>query len=396
MMQQPKILQVIPTLHTGGAERTAVDIGDAIVAHGWTSIVASQGGRLLDQLTQGGNQHVMLPLKSKNPITIWRNAGRLAQLIEQENIALIHARSRAPAWSALLAARRTGIPFVTTYHGSYNQKSRLKAWYNSVMARGDVVIANSGWTRDLIIGRNPWAAERIVVVHRGTDFEQFNLDTVTQERCDTLRRQWSISDSETVLVQLGRLTPGKGHKFLIDAVAEIIVEFPKLRVLLVGDALGSKEYKDELEAKIAHHGLQDSVVMTGHCSDPAAALAVADLVVGATVQPEAFGRTTIEAGALERPVIVSDIGAVGETVLAAADVPENQTTGWKVPAADVESLAIALRQALSMSPEKRSEIGKRARKHALENFSLQQMCDKTIAIYEKLLMDSGANRSPKV
>ncbi|MCJ8310539.1 MAG: glycosyltransferase, partial [Hyphomicrobiales bacterium] len=211
MMQPPKILQVIPTLETGGAERTAVDIGNALTAHGWTSLVASAGGRMLERLSAGGSRHITLPLDSKNPITIWRNAGRLARLIKQEDIAIIHARSRAPAWSALIAARRTGIPFVTTYHGSYNQKSRLKAWYNSVMARGDVVIANSGWTRDLIVSRNPWARDQVQVVHRGTDLEEFSPKSVSEDRCQALRDFWGVQKSDTVVVKLARMTSWKGH-----------------------------------------------------------------------------------------------------------------------------------------------------------------------------------------
>ena len=351
---------------------------------------------MLEKLTVGGNRHIQMPLNSKNPITIWRNAGRLTRLIEQENIVLIHARSRAPAWSALLAARRTGIPFVTTYHGSYNQKSRLKAWYNSVMARADVVIANSGWTRDLIISRNPWAAERIEVVHRGTDLDEFDPGSVSEERCEALRQQWSVSKSDTVILQLARLTSWKGQEVLIKATGHIVEEVPNLRVVLAGDDQGRDEYATALQSTIAKLGLQQHVIMPGHCDDPAAAMALSDLVVVASIQAEAFGRAAVEAGALEQPVIVSNIGAVEETVIAASDGAEDQITGWKVPPGNAESLAEALRVALRLSAKKRAEIGKRARKHAEQNFSLQQMCDKTITIYERLLAKPEANRSPKV
>lgn len=394
MMQPPKILQVIPTLETGGAERTAVDIGNALTAHGWTSLVASAGGRMLDRLTAGGSRHITLPLDSKNPITIWRNAGRLAKLIKDEDIAIIHARSRAPAWSALIAARRTGIPFVTTYHGSYNQKSQLKAWYNSVMARGDVVIANSGWTRDLILSRNPWAKDQVQVVHRGTDLEEFSPKSVSEDRCQALRDSWGVQKSDTVVVKLARMTSWKGHDVLINAVAQVVGDFPKLKVVLAGDAQGRTEYIAGLEQTIARLGLQDNVFLPGHCDDPAAAVAVSDLVVVASTQAEAFGRAAVEAGALERPVIVSNIGAVEETVLAASDVGEADFTGWKVPPGDADGMAQALLEALKLPAKARRAIGKRARAHAQTNFSLQQMCDKTLAIYKELLARSGANRSP--
>ena len=384
-MQQPKILQVIPTLETGGAERTALDIGDAIVNRGWTSIVASAGGRMMDQLLASGNQHVQLPLSSKNPWTIWRNGGRLAQLIERENINIIHARSRAPAWSALLAAKKTGIPFVTTYHGSYNQRSRLKAWYNSVMARADVVIANSGWTGDLIASRNPWAADRIQVIHRGTDFDHFSHQSVSKKRLDALQQQWNLSDDNIPIVQLARLTGWKGHETDIEAAALIAEDFPNVRFILAGDEQGRSDYLTRLNHKIAELGVDELVLLPGHCDDPAAAMALAELVVVASTQAEAFGRAAVEAGALEKPVIVSNIGAVRETVLAEPEVADDQITGWKVTPGDAQELAQSMRHALDLTPQHRHEIGKRAREHGKSNFSLHQMCEKTMMIYEKLL-----------
>ena len=395
-MQQPKILQVIPALETGGAERTALDIGDAIIAHGWTSIVASSGGRMLAKLTAAGNQHVQLPLDSKNPFVIWRNAGRLADLIRQEKIGIIHARSRAPAWSALLAARRTGIPFVTTYHGSYNQKSALKAWYNSVMARADVVIANSGWTGDLIASRNPWAKDRIQVVHRGTDFEHFSPKSISKKRLQQLRDQWGLSKDHIPIVQLARLTGWKGQEVVIEAAAKMVGEFPQARFILAGDEQGRSGYRAGLETRIAELGVSENVIMPGHCDDPAAAMAVAELVVVASTQAEAFGRAAVEAGALEKPVIVSDIGAVQETVQAEPGVAAGSITGWKVAPGDAEELAGALRHALKLTPKQRQTIGKRARRFGEKNFSLQQMCRETLAIYEKLLGISDKNQSPKV
>ena len=384
-MQQPKILQVIPGLHTGGAERTAVDIGDAIVAQGWQSLVASAGGRMLDQLLGGGSRHINMPLDSKNPFVIWRNGKRLAKLIETEGIDLIHARSRAPAWSALIAARRTGIPFVTTYHGSYNQKSKLKALYNSVMARADVVIANSQWTADLIASRNPWARDRIQVVHRGTDFDEFKQSSITEQRQSALHDQWGVKKRHTLIVQLARLTGWKGQTVVIDAAADLVADHKDLRFILAGDAQGREDYLAMLRQKITEYGLEDHVVLPGHCDDPAAAMAAAELVLVASTQAEAFGRAAVEAGALERPLIVSRIGAVGETVLATPEVTESERTGWKVTPGDAGELAQAIRDSLALDDDQRRAIGVRARNHGISNFSLKQMCDKTIAIYQGLL-----------
>ncbi len=384
-MQQPKILQVIPGLHTGGAERTAVDIGDAIVAQGWQSLVASAGGRMLDQLLGGGSRHINMPLDSKNPFVIWRNGKRLAKLIETEGIDLIHARSRAPAWSALIAARRTGIPFVTTYHGSYNQKSKLKALYNSVMARADVVIANSQWTADLIASRNPWARDRIQVVHRGTDFDEFKQSSITEQRQSALHDQWGVKKRHTLIVQLARLTGWKGQTVVIDAAADLVADHKDLRFILAGDAQGREDYLAMLRQKITEYGLEDHVVLPGHCDDPAAAMAAAELVLVASTQAEAFGRAAVEAGALERPVIVSRIGAVGETVLATPEVTESERTGWKVTPGDAGELAQAIRDSLALDDDQRRAIGVRARNHGISNFALKQMYDKTIAIYQGLL-----------
>lgn len=393
-MNQLKILQVIPSLHTGGAERTAIDIGEAVLERGWVSIVASAGGRMVDQLTAGGSSHVTMPLDSKNPLTIWRNAARLVRLIKNQDINLIHARSRAPAWSCLLAARRTGIPFVTTYHGAYNQNSALKGLYNSVMARADTVIANSQWTADLIVSRNPWAKDRIEVIHRGTDFETFHLENIADNRLEKLRRQWTITPDDIVIVQLARLTTWKGQGVVIKACAELIKDFPHLKIVLAGDHQGRDEYLAGLQQKIEQHGLQGRVILPGHCDDPAAAMAVADLVVVASIEAEAFGRAAVEAGALEKPVIVTRIGAVGETVLAPEDVDKDQFTGWKVTPGDAQDLAKTLRHCLSLSPDQRHLIGQRARQHGQKNFSLRQMCSKTLTIYDKLLELKPAIQSP--
>lgn len=384
-MQQTTVLQVIPGLETGGAERTTIDIGNALVRRGWTSLVASAGGRMVGELRAGGSEHIHLPLDSKNPVTILLNARRLIRIIRERKVRIIHARSRAPAWSAWIASRKTGIPFVTTYHGSYTQNSWLKAYYNSVMARADVVIANSNWTADLIEERNPWASERIQVVHRGTNLAEFAPSSVSPDRQEIIRRQWGINTSDIVVVHLARLTSWKGQMVLIDAAAKLISDYPALKVILAGDTQGRQSYQDQLTTRISEHGLEHCVRMPGHCDDPATAVSLADIVVVASTQAEAFGRAATEAGALERPVVVTNIGAVGETVLARGDVSEETYTGWKVAPGDAAALAAAMRECLQLPPAERRAMGERARAHVVENFSLEQMCEKTLTIYQQLL-----------
>ncbi len=383
----PTILQVVPALETGGAERTAVDIGAAVVARGWTSLVASAGGRLVEQLDSENSRHITLPLESKNPVTLWRNAGQLAQIIKENRVDIIHARSRAPAWSALIAARRTGAAFVTTYHGAYNQQNALKALYNSVMARGDTVIANSQWTADLIAQRHSWAKHKIVTIPRGTDFGEFDPIAVSQERKDKLLQQWNIAPLKPrfLFVHLARLTGWKGQAIVIEAAGQLAKEHPDALFVLAGDAQGRGDYLEGLKSRIVAHGLQDRVLLPGHCADPAAAMAVADAVVVASVEAEAFGRAAVEAGALEKPVIVTRIGAVGETVLAIPDVDPSQRTGWKVKPGNAEEMATAMREVMQLSEAERDKVGQRARKRGVEQFSLEQMCQKTLAVYDRLL-----------
>ena len=385
MTQIPTILQVIPGLHTGGAERTAVDIANAVVQRGWKSIVASAGGRLLPQLMETGSEHIILPLESKNPFVILSNARRLQTIIEDHNVSIIHARSRAPAWSALIAARRCKIPLVSTYHGAYNQKNRLKALYNSVMARADIVIANSGWTAELIKVRNPTAVPKIRIIHRGTDFQAFKKSKVSKDRLKRLQKDWNVTEDKLLVVKLARVTGWKGQSVVIDAAAILAQTNKPVQFVLAGDAQGRDDYLGGLKRQIISHNLEKQVILPGHCDDPAAAMALADIVIVASTEAEAFGRAAIEAGALEKPVIVSRIGAVVETVLAEPDVDRNDRTGWKVEPGNAQELASALKEVIALSNDERAKIGKRAREHGEKNFSLEQMCEKTMEVYDSLL-----------
>ena len=211
----PCVLQVLPALGSGGAERTAVDIAHALEAAGWRSLVASEGGAL-EGLLPKSTRHVRLPLDSKNPLTILRNAGRLADLIASAGVDIVHARSRAPAWSALLAARRRRVKFVTTYHGAYSEPNRVKALYNSVMARADTVIANSQWTAALVADRYPFAAGRIVPIARGTDFSRFDPDGVSADAVGAQRDAWGAGADDFVVLHLARMGSWKGQAVVVE------------------------------------------------------------------------------------------------------------------------------------------------------------------------------------
>lgn len=380
------ILQIVPELDTGGVERTAVDVAQACVAHGWCALVASQGGRLVAELENVGGEHITLPLASKNPLKILANARALVRLIREQNVSLIHARSRAPAWSALIAARVTKTPFVTTYHGAYNQKSAIKGLYNSVMARSDTVIANSHYTARLISERHACAGDRVTVIHRGSDVEAFAPEAISEDRLKALRSTWGLDGSERVILQMARVTPWKGQPVTIDAFARLDAEAYKDCVLiLAGDAQGRGAYVDALNARVKEHGLGNRVRIVGHCADVPAAMRLADVVAVSSVEPEAFGRAAVEAQLGGAPVIVSDLGAVPETVLAPPDVEPQARTGWRVPAGDADALARAFREALSLSVPEHAALTLRAQTHAARNFSLSAMTEATLAVYERLI-----------
>ncbi|WFE90180.1 glycosyltransferase family 4 protein [Roseibium porphyridii] len=380
------VLQVIPDLNSGGAERTTLDVARAIVEDGAQALVVSQGGQLVPELESFGAEHIVLPVKSKNPVTLWKNTKRLATLISERGVDLIHARSRAPAWSALRAARRTNVPFVTTYHGTYNQSNALKAYYNSVMARGDAVIANSEFIAKLIGKRHPFAKSRIAIIPRGSDLKSLDPDNVSALRQQALKDSWGIPNGHPIIMNMARLTAWKGQSVLIEAMALLKDDgLSEPIAILAGDAQGRDGYVAELKNQIAGLGLHDRVRLVGHCADVPAAMALSDLAVVASVEPEAFGRAAVEAQAASVPVIVSNLGAVPETVLAPPDVPGSQRTGWRVTASDPQALADAIRSALLMDEKSKRDLTSRALAHVQQNFTVETMCARTLAVYEGLL-----------
>lgn len=382
------ILQIIPELDAGGAELSVVEVAAAITRGGGRALVlAEPGGRLASDVEAAGGEVVPFPAASKNPIRILANAGGLARLATTEGVHLIHARSRAPAWSALLAARRTQLPFVTTYHGAYNETNALKRAYNSVMARGDVVIANSIYTARLIVDRYDTPPERITIIHRGVDAATFDPARIGTDRTKALRAAWGIGASEPIILQAARLTRWKGQGVLIDAIARLHARGALRNAILVlaGDAQGRDAYEAELRAQAIRLGLESQVRFVGHVKDMPAAFATAQVAVIGSVEPEAFGRTAIEAAAVACPVIATDIGAPPETVLAQPAVTAQETTGWLVPPNNPELLAAPLAEALALSPQGRAAIGHRARRHVLANFTTESLQRRTLAVYDRLL-----------
>src|ERR671916_25728 len=311
------ILQIIPELDAGGAERTTVDVAEGLAHAGARALVATEGGRLVGELQAKGGAWVPFPAATKNPFSMLLNVRRLARICHNESVALVHARSRAPAWVGLGAARALNLPFVTTYHGSYSGRSSVKVLYNSVMARGDAVIANSDYTGELIRSVYPQAADRIRVIHRGTDFSVFSPQAVAPERIEALRRAWEVAPHERVVLLAARLTGWKGQKVLIEAAAKLRdAGLTDVAYILAGDPQGRDSYVKDLDSLIEARKLKGIVRRVGHCTDMPAAFLAASVVTVPSTEPEAFGRSAVEAQAMGTPVVVSDLGAVPETVLA--------------------------------------------------------------------------------
>lgn len=375
------LLQVTPELETGGAEQTTIDVAHAVVAQGGKALVATKGGRMAARLEADGGRLAQMPAQSKNPLVMLGNAARLIDLIKREKVSLVHARSRAPAFSALWAAHATQTPFVATYHGVYNAKSDLKRWYNAVMTKGDLVIANSEYTRQHVIKEHGVAPEKVVAIPRGVDLSRFEPGVVGAERVEALRKAWGVEPGERRLKVLlaGRLTRWKGQGLLIQAM-KLLKDRGENRILLLlaGDDQGRKGYRAELEGAIAAAGLEDAVRLVGHCDDMPAAYLLADLAIAPSLEPEAFGRTAVEPQVMGRPVLASDHGAPRETV-----VPGE--TGWLVAPGDAEAWADALLLACEAGAAGRQTMGLAARTRARRLYSVDAMCEATLKVYARVL-----------
>ncbi len=370
------VLQVLPSLVTGGVERGTIEMTQAIADAGWTALVASAGGRLVPVVERAGGRHIALPLASRNPFRVWRNAQLLAGLIRAEQVAIVHARSRAPAWSASLACKRTGAHFVTTYHGTYNEDLPFKRRYNSVMAHGERVIAASRFIADLIQRQHDTDPSRIRIIPRGVDPAVFDPGAVAGHRVARLALEWQLPDGASVVLLPGRLTSWKGQTVLIEALARLSGR--NLCCVLVGSDQGRRRYSAGLIRQAEALGVADRVRLVGECQDMPAALLLADVVVHASTQPEAFGRVVIEAQAMARPVVASDLGAPIETV-------EHGVTGWRTPPGDAGALAAAIEMALALPPEERQALGCRARAAVLRGYTVGAMQAATLGVYREIM-----------
>lgn len=372
----PTILQILPTLRSGGVERGTIEIAGAIAKQGWKSYVASAGGSMVPQVSYARSTHITLPLDSKNPFQIWKNAAKLQKIIETHGIDLIHARSRAPAWSGYLAARRAGIPFITTFHGVYGLKPFLKKIYNSVMIRGERVIAISEFISEHIQTHYALKRQNIRTIHRGVDLSVFDPSKISPQRLIHLMSEWRLPEDKPILFIPARFTRWKGQDVVVKALANL--PHRNFYCVMAGDDLGHPNYRRELEKLIIELGLEGTILLTSSTPYMPEAYMLSDIVLCPSVEPEAFGRIPVEAQAMGRIVISTDHGGARETI-------QNGVTGFLVPPSNPEALAKKISAIMALSAEEKDAIREAAINHVTRFFTTAHMCEKTLKVYWELL-----------
>ena len=374
---RPIVLQLLPRLMTGGVERGTIDIALALQAAGHIPLVVSYGGPMVSELEQAGIEHITMPVHSKNPFRMHFNAEQLVHIIKERKINIIHARSRAPAWSAAEAASRTGIAFLTTFHGTYTLGPfAIKKPYNRIMTRGNRVIAISNFIAMHLQKVYGITSERISIIPRGIDNSNFNLTSVHPSRVASLARRWCLSENQRIVILPGRLVKWKGHEILIEALAK--VNQRNLCCLFIGFDQEHIHYRTKLEELICQRGLERTIHWVGFCADMPAAYMLADVVVSASTEPEAFGRVVVEAQAMGRPVIATDHGGSRETIV-------HGRTGLLVQPRNSDALAKALVKLLTLTAAERHAMAVRQVDHVHAQFSKEMMCARTLSLYQKIL-----------
>ncbi len=369
------VMQLLPNLGQGGVERTTVDIAESLQKNGFKAIVVSNGGAMAYELSRTGAMHILLPVDTKNPFKIMRNIKKLTKAIKKHNVDILHVRSRAPAWSAYFAAKKAGIPLVTTFHGAYKVGWFFKKLYNAIMLKGDLVIANSKFIKKHIDDNYKSSITPIRVIPRGVNINYFDPQKVPAQRVIKLTTTWRLPDGVPIVMLPGRLSRGKGQLLLIKALAKLKRE---VRCLLVGSSQGRDRYINEIEQLVAKLNLTNSVHIIEDCRDMPAAFKLADVIVSASTKPESFGRITIEGQAMGRPVVAPNHGGAPEQILL-------HETGWLYKPCDVDDLAEKLDMALSLNETERHKLHKLCIKNVRDNFTNDLMCERTLDVYRELL-----------
>ena len=383
MSSNLKVLQVIPKLGYGGAETGCYDIAHYLPENGCKSFIVTSGGELLKFVDKNKVKVFRLPVQSKNPILILINAIILTFIILFNNISIIHARSRAPAWSCLIASKITSRKFVTTFHGTYNFKSNLKKLYNSVMVRSDLIIAGSNFIFSHIkenYSNYLNQKKKLLVVFRGINVDYFDPTTKLETEEKKLLKQWEIEKDKKIILLPGRLTTWKGQEVFIEAINLVNIElgYEAFYAVILGSDQGRDLYKKKLIRLSEQYRLTKQLRFIDHCKDMALAYKVSDIIVSASIEPEAFGRVSVEAQSMEKPIIASNIGGSNETVV-------DEKTGYLFKAGDAKSLSQKILKTLTIDETQLKLIGVEGRKNIVQKFNVEKMCFSTYSEYKRLL-----------
>ena len=383
MSSNIKVLQVIPKLGYGGAETGCYDIAHYLAENNCKSFIVTSGGELTKFVNKEKVKLIRLPVHSKNPILIILNSIFLVGIIIFFNISIVHARSRAPAWSCLLATKITGRKFVTTFHGTYNFNGNLKKFYNSVMVRSNLIIAGSNFIFSHI--KDNYSEflnfkKKFLVIFRGINIDYFDASTKLESEEKKLLQKWEINKEKKILLMPGRLTSWKGQELLIEAINLVKVElgYEAFHVIILGDDQGRDLYKKKLIRLTEQYRLTNQIKFIDHCKDMALAYKVSDIIISASVEPEAFGRVAVEAQSMEKLIIASNIGGSNETII-------NNKTGLLFESGNADSLCKKIIQAITMDETSIKLMGIEGRKNIIKKFNVEKMCFSTYSEYKRLV-----------
>ena len=383
MSSNIKVLQVIPKLGFGGAETGCYDIAHYLPENKCKSFIVTSGGELIKFIDKKKVKLIRLPVQTKNPILILFNAIFLIGIILFYNITIVHARSRAPAWSCLIATKLTGRKFVTTFHGTYNFSGNLKKFYNSIMVRSDLIIAGSNFIFSHIknnYSRYFKSKKKFLVIFRGINVDYFDSSTKLESEEKNLLKKWEINKEKKIILMPGRLTHWKGQELFIEAINLVKKElgYEAFHVVILGSDQGRNLYKKKLVRLTEQYRLTNQIKFIDNCRDMALAYKVSDIIVSASIEPEAFGRVAVEAQSMEKLIIASNIGGSNETII-------NEKTGFLFNSGDANSLSKRIIQAITLDDPSIELMGKEGRKNVIKKFNVEKMCFSTYSEYKRLL-----------
>ena len=383
MSSNLKVLQVIPKLGYGGAETGCYDVAHYLPENNCESFIVTSGGELLKFIDKQKVKVIRLPVQSKNPLLIIINFIALVGIILFNNISIVHARSRAPAWSCLLATKITGRKFVTTFHGTYNFKNILKKFYNSVMVRSHLIIAGSNFIFSHVkenYSKNLSASKKLMVIFRGINVDYFDSSTKIESDEKKLLKKWGIEKDKKILLLPGRLTTWKGQEVFIEAINLVNQQlgYEAFYAVILGSDQGRDLYKKKLIRLSEQYRMTGQIRFIDHCKDMALAYKVSDIIVSASIEPEAFGRVSVEAQSMEKPIIASNIGGSNETIV-------DEKTGFLFDSGSAKSLSQKILKLLTMDETSLKSIGIEGRKNIIQKFNVEKMCFSTYSEYKRLI-----------